>query len=379
MRVLLFVAFVAAAAFARIPNELRVPKATFSLLARPVPDVVAKAGPYAFPLYKQCDPRWGSDMMGVNGDGERNTICNEGCAMSSTAMALAGLGVTLEGAPVNPGSFNRWLKYHNGYLCMAQDCNNLNLTAPERLSSRMNLIGETQKPAFATILADIADGAIVHVAHVRHNSHFVLLLGNATAADGREAFAVNDPGFNQSSYTYDEVSDIIRFKVDKYPVYKQCNSSWGSNVMGQNGDTICQVGCLMSSISSALAGTSIQVEGQLATPATVNHFLRTHNGFISGDSALKESVIPLIAPGRVVWPADGMHTSNDIPLATIKQYLDQPVPRICIANVMHGGHFVLVVGYRADNDTLVINDSGFDRNTYSYSNDVVGWRIFDMH
>lgn len=30
-----------------------------------------------------------------------------------------------------------------------------------------------------------------------------------------------------------------------YPLYKQCNSSWGDDVMEH--DTICQVGCLMSS------------------------------------------------------------------------------------------------------------------------------------
>lgn len=53
----------------------------------------------------------------------------------------------------------------------------------------------------------------------------------------------------------------------------------------------------------------------------------------------------------------------------------QPV----IANVMAGRHFVLVVGWDAsDSDTLYINDPGFDRDTYSYSNDVVGWRLFTM-
>ena len=347
----------------------------FSLLPHPASAVSEQAGPYDFPLYKQCDPRWGHNQMGTKGPGEQNTICNEGCAMSSTAMALAGLGVTLGGQPVNPGTFNTWLQANGGYLCAAGDCNNLNLTAPERLSARMNLIAEAQKPSYNEIVSDIADGAVVHVAHVRNKTHFVLLLGPTPTGF---TFRVNDPGFNKTSYTYDDVSDIIRFKVDKYPVYKQCNSSWGSTVMGGDGDTICQVGCLMSSISSGLAGTNIQVEGKLATPATVNKFLQTHNGFLPHNSALKEDMIPSIAPGRVVWPADGMHLSNDIPLEQIKKYVDQEVPRICIANVMHGQHFVLVVGYRGDGDTLVVNDSGFNRNTYSYSKDVVGWRIFDM-
>ena len=53
--------------------------------------------------------------------------------------------------------------------------------------------------------------------------------------------------------------------------------------------------------------------------------------------------------------------------------------RPVIAHVMDGGHFVLVVGYDAeDGDTLYINDPGFSISTYSYSRDVVGWRLFTM-
>lgn len=330
---------------------------------------------YSFPLYKQCDPRWGNETMGIAGNGYRSTICGEGCAMSSTAMALAGLGATVNGAPVNPKTFNAWLIANNGYTCIDQDCDNLVLTAPEQFSSLMSLIGETAKPSFSEISADIANQRIIHVAHVRNNSHFVLLTGTVPNED---AFYVNDPYYNVTQYPYANITDIIRFKINVYPVYKQCDPRWGSHVMGANNDTICQVGCLMSSISSGIAGTGIRINRTtIATPLTVDLFLQTHNGFTYG-SDLKESVIPQIDPLRIQWPADGMHLTNDIPFATIKQYIDQAVPRIVIANVMHGEHFVLIVGYRADNDTLIVNDSGFNRNSYSYSQDVVGWRLFNM-
>ncbi len=45
------------------------------------------------PVYTQCNVSWASDPMGVDGPGERSTICGEGCAMSSVAMALAALGI----------------------------------------------------------------------------------------------------------------------------------------------------------------------------------------------------------------------------------------------------------------------------------------------
>lgn len=70
---------------------------------------IAAAAAPAYPLYKQCDPRWGNDTMVTT------TICSVGCLMSSTAMALAGHGIGIGGAQADPGSLNAWLRTHNGY------------------------------------------------------------------------------------------------------------------------------------------------------------------------------------------------------------------------------------------------------------------------
>jgi hypothetical protein len=54
---------------------------------------------------------------------------------------------------------------------------------------------------------------------------------------------------------------------------------------------------------------------------------------------------------------------------------DEPV----IAWVLNRTHFVLVTGWDAgDSDTLYVNDPYFQRDTYSYAKDVVGWRFFTM-
>jgi hypothetical protein len=72
-----------------------------------------------------------------------------------------------------------------------------------------------------------------------------------------------------------------------------------------------------------------------------------------------------------------MHRTNDVPLATIQALVTAGAP--VIANVDEGRHFVLVVGWdAADPDTLMVNDPGFDRPSYSYSQQVVGWRLFNM-
>lgn len=57
---------------------------------------------------------------------------------------------------------------------------------------------------------------------------------------------------------------------------------------------------------------------------------------------MDESKVSGVDPARVQWTAQGMHTTNDIPWAEIVKMVDAAGP--VIANVMHGGHFVLVVG-----------------------------------
>jgi hypothetical protein len=163
----------------------------------------------------------------------------------------------------------------------------------------------------------------------------------------------------------------------KYPLYKQCDSKWGSDPMGADGETVCAVGCFMSSVSMALGGSGIAIDSATSNPGTLNEWLRSHGGYTSG-SALIESVVPKIAPTRIRWPADGAHFSNDIPLATIGEMVSRAVPRVVIANVDQGHHFVLVTGIDAAAGLVMVNDPGFERNSYSYSADVVGWRIFDM-
>jgi hypothetical protein len=333
---------------------------------------------FPFPSYLQCDPRWSGNQMGTKGNGEQSTICGEGCAMTSVSMALAGLGVTSSsGELVTPATLNEWLQANDGYYCAKGDCNNLNLTAPENFSFNMTLIGEDQKPSYDQIVHNIKSRSVIHVAHVHNNSHFVLLVW--PTADATESFYVHDPYYPSTVYPYANISDIISFHVDKYPMYKQCDPAWGDVKMGANGETICDVGCLMTSITMAMAGSGIPMpDGSFPTPPLVDAFLQTHSGFVSGSSALSESVVATINPERIQWPANGMHLSNDIPWANITAMLDADVPSIVIANVLHGQHFVLVTGYRADGDTLMVNDPGFPTVSYSYSNDVVGWRIFDM-
>ena len=53
--------------------------------------------------------------MGGN-DTSYDTICIQGCAMSSVSMMLNGKGYNIDGQEINPGTLNEWLRTNHGYL-----------------------------------------------------------------------------------------------------------------------------------------------------------------------------------------------------------------------------------------------------------------------
>ena len=77
----------------------------------PIPGHIGNAtsgvGSYGWVEFKQCSNYWSTQMLGWC-DGV--SICNAGCAMTSTAMILATRGVG-----VDPGTLDDWLSHNGGY------------------------------------------------------------------------------------------------------------------------------------------------------------------------------------------------------------------------------------------------------------------------
>ncbi|KYQ91756.1 hypothetical protein DLAC_07544 [Tieghemostelium lacteum] len=153
--------------------------------------------PYTYPLYKQCDPEWANQIM------ETTTICEVGCLMSSTSMAMGGKGITIDTNTSNPSTFNYWLRNNNGYTSndeliesVVPDINNqliewdgskLNGTALS-MTDIQNILDETNN---------------ILILNVRNGTHFVLATGYDTTL--QDVIYVNDPGFDQDFYYYDTV------------------------------------------------------------------------------------------------------------------------------------------------------------------------------
>ena len=153
--------------------------------------------------------------------GPRDTICDQGCAMSSISSALAGHGYRIPSydnkishSNINPGTLNKWIRANHGYLCIGGDCNNLNLTLITQLDPHsIQYRGEQPKPSEYQLATSISNPNRIHIAHVRDNSHFVLMTG--IYLPDTHSFSVMDPFFNVTVYSYDEISDIIRYDMTK--------------------------------------------------------------------------------------------------------------------------------------------------------------------
>ena len=73
--------------------------------------VALAIGQIRYPLFKQCDNRWGSNLMGRS----QRTICRAGCFITCISMILNGCGVSINRGDANPGSLNIWLTNNRGY------------------------------------------------------------------------------------------------------------------------------------------------------------------------------------------------------------------------------------------------------------------------
>jgi len=165
--------------------------------------------PFKYELYLQCDPKWGNNLMGGSNP-NHDTICIQGCAMSSLSMALNGKGFKINSTEINPGTMNTWLKNNKGYTCINNNCNNLVLNAPDSLSPHyISFISEKEKPSIEEMKKWITKINPIAIAHVHNKGHFVLVTGYDKS--NSSLFYVNDPFYPTNSYDYTEISDILLY------------------------------------------------------------------------------------------------------------------------------------------------------------------------
>jgi len=153
-------------------------------------------------MYKQCDSKWGSHELGTSSA----TICSAGCAMSSVAMILASEHVRITNEVATPLTLNNWLVKHGGYV----GGDSLVWNAIATLGN-VSMEEYVQKLSQAD-LKKFVDECHPVVANVRGGSHWVLI---TAATSNPDVWKVNDPGFNEDTYTYSGMVRFVVYKVGK--------------------------------------------------------------------------------------------------------------------------------------------------------------------
>jgi hypothetical protein len=154
------------------------------------------------------------------------------------------------------------------------------------------------------------------------------------------------------------------------PLYKQCDTRWGSDSFGTpsktNTATICKSGCLVSSAAMVLAGCGKIIDKATVTPKSLNTWLKNNNGY-AGNLLYWERLgnLGLSFVGKVNDPKQ------------ISAYHKQG--KAVVLNVKNGGHWVLLTGISVGKNGLVekylVNDPGYSVTSYAKS-DVLTAGIF---
>ncbi|TNV84640.1 hypothetical protein FGO68_gene14701 [Halteria grandinella] len=163
-----------------------------------------------YPLFKQCDPAWGDNPLGVSGD---RTVCQSGCLVSSVAMALNDCSIMLpvneEELAANPGTLNSWLKVNNGF----EDGFGFNWTSIDTLGFVWEKFSQN-----ATELQEAHDMDKKIFLHVRNLDHYVLMTGYSKGSlpnNLDSVFFVNDPNHDVNYYT---ATEVIKGEASIYTV-----------------------------------------------------------------------------------------------------------------------------------------------------------------
>uniref|UniRef100_A0A7S3JKB5 Peptidase C39-like domain-containing protein n=1 Tax=Euplotes harpa TaxID=151035 RepID=A0A7S3JKB5_9SPIT len=134
-------------------------------------------------------------------------------------------------------------------------------------------------------------------------------------------------------------------------LFKQCDGAWGSIMISDK--TLCQVGCLISSVSMFLNSRGKSINGASANPSTLLSWLKSHGG-LSGNLFVWGSVGSLGAT----------FVNHVTSTSEIQKYICDTNYEV-VLNVNGGGHYVLATGYTSTGYS--VNDPGFSKSSYGFS------------
>jgi len=159
---------------------------------------------------------------------------------------------------------------------------------------------------------------------------------------------------------------------------RQCGQPWSNNPLGTNGQTICSVGCLVTSVATAMIDNKVPLNGSTNyNQGQMIAAFRSHGGFTAG-SLFMHGVVSNF--GHSSYVGQYANPSYD----QIKGWLDSG--STVIANVNNGGHWVYLYAYNpSSRATFKVRDSGRGLDTFTLkhvtgeANGIIRVAVYKLH
>ena len=134
-------------------------------------------------------------------------------------------------------------------------------------------------------------------------------------------------------------------------LYKQWDQRWGSQPIKYK--TICNYGCLMTSVAMALNARGKTVDGSTVDPGSLNSWLKRNGGYV--DDNFQWDAVRRLGLSYV------QHSNNHNEIQRFACDTNFEV----VLNVQGGSHYVLVTGL--GNGGYIVNDPGYMKTFYANS------------
>lgn len=171
----------------------------------------------------------------------------------------------------------------------------------------------------------------------------------------------------ESTTTSSNIGTIITDPTGgDYSQWKQCNSPWSSVPIGSSGKNICQIGCLVTSVSIQIKRSETAVTMTDFNPGNFIKELNSKNAFDAGGNFYWRGW-QQIAPNWTFAGKEKLPSSWEGKLSKISELLNQGYyPVMCVKK--NCGHWVAVTGVA--NNNIIIIDPGSNATTVlpSYQN-----------
>lgn len=140
-----------------------------------------------------------------------------------------------------------------------------------------------------------------------------------------------------------------------YMQWMQSDPKWSSTPMGSSGETLGEIGCLVTSIAMQIARSNVDtsIVGDDFNPGTFVEALNKHNGFTSGGALYWNTVTTVVPSFKYLGQESVSGYTKEQKLSKLKELVDKGYYVVAEVKGNTGQHWVAVVSVSGDTITMM--------------------------